>query len=606
VRISHRSLLRRLQSALWVLLSTSAMTACSSPTDEELLDEVNEAIFDGYKMAVGDTLSFIASEAINCSFAGPCEYLGVPDAKWSLSPSSFGSLSLSTFESPPGTPSWYAIPLTSKVTLRANRSGKVRLAWESGKRGEEFYFKILPRITSFAIEPSSGTVFVGDTIVVVCKVVFENGEQVPDAIIGCDNPWASGDFPGGGPVATWVSNKTAPHGDTVKIIGRGPGRVEMSARVANRSARATIRVEERSVDPPHRDSLTLASVSTGDYHSCGLDPAGAAYCWGDNGAAQLGDGTRNPSSIPVRVAGGLTFTSITASGSHSCGVTSAGAAFCWGANDRGQLGDASTVNNRSSPVSVSGAIVFTRTSAGHFHTCGVTNAGPAYCWGHNANGALGDGSSSERLSPVSVAGGASFTAVSAGLAHTCGLTAEGVAYCWGDNNHGRLGDGTSTARSAPRLVATPLRFASVSAGASHTCGVTAAGAAYCWGGNEFGQLGVGSAANQMTPVAVAGDLRFLALSAGPFHSCGVTEGGAAYCWGGGIENYGQLGDGTTIRRETPVLVAGGLRLVTVSVGRLHSCGLTAEGAVYCWGANQAGQLGDGTRIDRPVPVRVLR
>ena len=109
---------------------------------------------------------------------------------------------------------------------------------------------------------------------------------------------------------------------------------------------------------------------------------------------------------------------------------------------------------------------------------------------------------SPRLSPVLVAGGVTFAAVSAGESHTCGVTAAGAAYCWGDNFLGKLGDGTTTNRSSPGLVAGGVSFAAVRADGNHTCGVTAVGAAYCWGFNGYGQLGDGTTTDRLTPVRV--------------------------------------------------------------------------------------------------------
>src|SRR2546430_16131363 len=103
-------------------------------------------------------------------------------------------------------------------------------------------------------------------------------------------------------------------------------------------------------------------------------------------------------------------------------------------------------------------------------------------------GFIGCGGDGAPTSPPG-ATGLAWAAVSAGFEHTCGLTTAGVAYCWGQGYAGKLGDGTTSDRSSPVLVAGGVRFVSLSAGGHHTCAVTAAGAAYCWGDNCYGQLG---------------------------------------------------------------------------------------------------------------------
>ena len=105
---------------------------------------------------------------------------------------------------------------------------------------------------------------------------------------------------------------------------------------------------------------------------------------------------------------------------------------------------------------------------------------------------------------------------------------------------------------------------------------------------------------------MAGGLTFAAVSAGgdARHTCGVTVAGAAHCWGWNV--FGELGDGTTTTRQSPVLVAGGLRFSAVRAGNNHTCGVTVEGTAYCWGRNADGQLGDGTTTDRLMPVLVVQ
>ena len=260
-------------------------------------------------------------------------------------------------------------------------------------------------------------------------------------------------------------------------------------------------------------------------------------------------------------------------------------------------------------------------SAAANHSCGVTTVGSAYCFGWNEFGQLGDGTTDTRFTPVFISGGLSFAGVSAGIANsntavaggfTCGVTTDGTAYCWGPNSEGQLGDGTNTDRSVPVSVTGGLSFASVSAGgednnggSSHACGVTTSGDAYCWGSNApSGQLGDGTTTNRNTPVLVSGLLSFALVSAGALHTCGVTTNGDGYCWGVGAN--GQVGDGAGASSNVPLLVTGGLTFTSVSAGGNHTCGVTTSGEAYCWGTNFSGELGDGTppRAAQNTPVLV--
>jgi alpha-tubulin suppressor-like RCC1 family protein len=194
--------------------------------------------------------------------------------------------------------------------------------------------------------------------------------------------------------------------------------------------------------------------------------------------------------------------------------------------------------------------------------------------------------------PVPVLGGLVFTQISVGSAHACGLLVSGAAYCWGSTNFGSgsLGNGTTLESYVPVPVLGGLIFTQISVGGYSSCGLLASGAAYCWGYNSSGTLGNGTTINSSIPVSVSGGLIFTQLAVGYIHTCGLVSNGSVYCWG---EYYAQpsagyTGDstlGVTINSIVPLLVPSNLKFTQISAGISHSCGLTTNGAGYCWGYN---------------------
>ncbi len=300
-------------------------------------------------------------------------------------------------------------------------------------------------------------------------------------------------------------------------------------------------------------TLRFAEMAPADEFTCGLTIAGAAYCWGSDEFGGLGNGAGGDSQTPVAVVDGHTFTTLRATRTHVCGLRTDGETWCWGRNRRGQLGDSDNLLAATRPVRVRGGHVFVQLRVGYDHTCGLTAAGQAWCWGENSDGESGDGSGTDRLAPVAVAGGHVFTQLSLGDYHSCGLTAAGALWCWGWNNDGQLGDGTRTSRLAPVRVLGDNVFASVHASGWSTCALLASGEAKCWGENAEGQLGIGSTVDQLSPALSIDALRFTTLtSGGGYHVCGRTFAEVWYCWG--WNEYGQLGDGTQIDRRSPIVL----------------------------------------------------
>lgn len=292
-------------------------------------------------------------------------------------------------------------------------------------------------------------------------------------------------------------------------------------------------------------------------------------------------------------------------GSHACQVAG-GSVQCWGSNAWGQLGAGSTAFSSVAPLTATSISGATAVSAGFSHTCAIANGAP-WCWGRGVFGQLGDGTTTaEARSPVSVIGVPSTqTRVTAGVDHSCSTNGQKV-YCWGENGHGQLGTGDNTDSNTgqPVLETVTYSILGLAAGDSFSCEFNRNGATSCWGLNNLGQLGNGTTTSTSTPTPVSGlSSGVTAISAGQGQACAVKD-GAAYCWGqntsGEVVN-GSVGSPSE-SVKTPTQVVGLTSGVTaISAGNGFTCAIQ-NSTPKCWGENTWGQLGDGTTNNSTTPV----
>ncbi|WP_160133099.1 hypothetical protein [Microbacterium sp. SLBN-146] len=343
----------------------------------------------------------------------------------------------------------------------------------------------------------------------------------------------------------------------------------------------------------------FTSVSGGFNFTAAAASDGRIYAWGDNQSGQLGRGTISgvAGMAPVRTPAGVTFTEVYSGIEFAFGIGSDGKTYGWGTNDYGQLGDGTTTST-STPVSVATppGVAFTRLSVGHTHVLALGSDGNTYAWGANPEGTLGDGTLVSRLTPVRVLvpEGLTFTSIAAGAYHSVALASDGALYSWGWNNFGQLGDGgVAIRRDVPARVDTPagLTFTSVSSGIQSTVALATDGTVYGWGDNGYGQLGDGSTTNRATPVQAqlpAGSV-VTELGMGGYHTAILTADGSMWAWGD--NRAGQLGDGlerTGTAVPIRVLVPEGVEFATISLTTDASTALGSDGNVYTWGTGGYG------------------
>lgn len=327
------------------------------------------------------------------------------------------------------------------------------------------------------------------------------------------------------------------------------------------------------------ESAVIRQLSTSGSHVCAVSSENKPYCWGNNDLGKLGDGTTTSRSSPVAVSqgampSGFTVRQISAGLVTTCAIASDNKAYCWGANaTNNQVGDGTSVD-RSTPTAVAlgemptGATV-RQIATGSVHTCAIASDFKAYCWGNNANSQLGNGTTTNSSTPVAVAQGAIPTGLS--ILHiavsdsaSCAVASDYKAYCWGGNTNGALGDGSTTTRAMPVAVAqgampTGVGVSRVSMIGAHTCLLLVNGTVYCMGSNTYGQQGNGTTTSSSTPVAVStgaipAGVTIINVQSSESSTCAVASNNQSYCWG--YNNYGQLGDGSTTTRTTPVAIQG--------------------------------------------------
>jgi len=203
-----------------------------------------------------------------------------------------------------------------------------------------------------------------------------------------------------------------------------------------------------------------------------------------------------------------------------------------------------------------------------------------------------------------------------GAWHSLALKNDGTVWAWGNNDYGQLGNGTTSGSSttttgdsnttnrSPAQVSGLNDVIAISAGSSHSLALKSDGTVWAWGSNNVGQLGDGTTTDRNRPVQVSGLTNVIAITGGcESHSLALKSDGTVWAWG--YNNFGQLGDGTTTNRSTPVQVSGLSGISAIGAGSGHSVALKSDGTVWAWGHNAYNQLGDGTTTNRFVPVQVM-
>lgn len=287
----------------------------------------------------------------------------------------------------------------------------------------------------------------------------------------------------------------------------------------------------------------------------------------------------------------------------SCAINSQGNPYCWGWNNTYQVGNGTTVDSHivSKVITASTAFAGKKAiaiSTGRYHVCIIGDDNKGYCWGHGADGELGDGNWSDNGSIVAidtsgVLSGKTLKQISSGYGFSCAIASDDKPYCWGNNSNGQLGDNSTTYRGSPVAVSIGSHTVKqIATGYQHTCAIIENDTVMCWGNNASGELGNATNTQSLVPVAIdnSGVLSgkhasFIAASKGEF-TCIIASDNKPYCWGAG--GTAELGNGGWSNSNVTVAVVAsgaisGKTLLTIASGYRNTCVIDSNYQAYCWG-----------------------
>jgi alpha-tubulin suppressor-like RCC1 family protein len=328
--------------------------------------------------------------------------------------------------------------------------------------------------------------------------------------------------------------------------------------------------------------------------------------WGTNTAGRLGNGSTANTSSPGTVSGGgSTWASVYVGSQNTAAVKTDGTLWVWGYNNAGQLGNSSTVDTSSPTQVAGGGTTWRQASTSAQSTAAIRTDGTLWTWGTNTYGQLGTGTTSNYSSPVAVPGGdTNWSQIAVGASMMAAVKTDGTLWTWGRGVFGQLGNSSTANTSSPATVSGGgtnwSQVACCQAGGYYIAAIKTDNTLWVWGYGNVGKLGTGSTTDYSSPVQLSGST-WSQVSLGANHTAAIKTDGTLWTWGYNL--HGELGNGTTVNTSTPGSVAGGgTTWLQVSVGSSSAAAIKTDGTLWVWGYNISGDVGDGTTGNRSSPV----
>ena len=342
------------------------------------------------------------------------------------------------------------------------------------------------------------------------------------------------------------------------------------------------------------------NISAGYKQVAALKSDNSLWAWGNNDMGVLGNGTNSAHSTPIHIFNNCQ--SISFGYEHSMAIKQDGTLWTWGGNNYGQLGDGTNIG-RILPTQIGSETNWMKIDTRDLYSFALKNDGTLWAWGWNFYGQFGDGTYTFQNIPTQIGTDTNWIDIS-GNEHTIALKTDGSLWAWGQNNFGELGNGTNTESTVPIQIGMDNNWLSISGGGTHNLAIKNDGTLWSWGQNNYGQLGDGTFINKSNPIQVGTDNDWQIISASDdYHSMAIKNNGTLWAWG--HNDYGQLGDGTSLNKNIPVQIGSDTDWQNIDCGVSYSIAIKNDGSFWAWGANDIGQFGNGSHIGSFTPINII-
>jgi alpha-tubulin suppressor-like RCC1 family protein len=342
-------------------------------------------------------------------------------------------------------------------------------------------------------------------------------------------------------------------------------------------------------------------IASGGSHTLAIKNDGTLWAWGQNIWGQLGDGTNTNRNAPVQIGSATDWVTISALSRNSMAIKADGTLWAWGDNTFGQFGIGTNISSNV-PVQAGLSNGWLIVSVGDIYTLGLKTDGTIWAWGQNSVGQLGIGSYDNTNIPVQIGTGTDWANISAGYENSAAITTTGTIWTWGSNLFGVLGNGTNTGPvNIPGQVGTETDWQKINNSGTHMMAIKTNGILWGWGNNAYGQLGDGTTINKNSPVQIGTDSDWDTTIAAGALSMALKTDGSRWAWG--LNSGGEFGNGTYTSVIQPQQIGFDTDWQILSMTET-GFGIRTGGNLWGWGANINGQIGNGTTTNSNIPVPI--